>query len=309
MQFRKCFFFVLLLTTNGLFAQDFQLAGINYATFTKTNIKDSPTNQAVKFQEFNAFVKLPIRFRQRNTVLVNTLQYGLVQATAYNSPLFSATETTKNLHNVSLSMTLVQKLNKKWSLIAVAIPTLASDFETSLSGHDFLFQGTLFASAKLNDKWSLGGGALYTAQLGDPRFLPVVQLKYQHNKHFVNVLLPSFVNYLYTLDKQEKWHLGVRLATNGGNFNVNNQDFTQLIPNSIHNILYSRINMGAVLNIRLTKTLVFEASGGLSVARKYNFKDASKKLYNYNSENGQFFNVGLIIRPPLNAIKDNKIAN
>ena len=87
MQFRKCFFFALLLTANGLFAQDFQLAGINYATFTKTNIKGSPTNQAVKFQEFNAFVKLPIRFRQRNTVRWRHSKKVKLTINSENTPL------------------------------------------------------------------------------------------------------------------------------------------------------------------------------------------------------------------------------
>ncbi len=303
---KKNVLFVLLLTANGLFAQDFQLAGISYSNFSKTPIKGSPTNQEVSFQEFNFFAKLPIRFKNQKTVLMNILQYGLVQPTVYNSPLFLATEQQKNLHNVSLSMTLVQKLGKKWSIIAVFMPTLASDFKAPLSSDDLLLQGSLFASVKLNDKWSVGGGGLYTAQLGDPRFLPVVQMKYQHNKHLVNVLLPSFMNYLYTVDKQEKWRLGLRLATNGGNFNVNNRDFTEVIPNSINKTLYSRINVGAVVNFHVTKTVFLEASGGISVARKYKLQDPSKKEYNYNSENGRFFNVGIFITPPLKSIKIEK---
>jgi Domain of unknown function (DUF6268) len=306
---KKHLFFVLLLTANGLFAQKFQLTGIGYSNYANAKIKNSPTNQAIEFQEFSFFAKLPIKFKNPKTVLLNTLRYGFVQPNIHNSPLFVAAEKKKNLHNVSLSMMLIQNLGKNWSLIAELTPTLASDFEDKLSGDDVLLQSALLASKKLNDKWSLGGGLVYTTQLGDPRFLPALQLRYLHKKHFVNVLLPSFANYLYTLDNAKKWHLGFRLTTNGGNFNVNNQGFTQVIPNSINKLIHSRVNMGAVINIQLTKTILLEANGGISAARKYKFKDTSKRFYTYNSENGGFFNVGLILTPPPKAAEDIKVDN
>jgi hypothetical protein len=305
----KILFFVLSLSANALYAQNFQLAGIGYSSFAKTRIKDSPTNQEVKFQEFSFFAKLPIKFKNQKTVLMNNLRYGLVQPTTYNSPLFVATENKKNLHSVALSMTLIQKLCEKWSLIAALTPTLASDFKEKLSGDDLLFQGTLLASAKLNDKWSLGGGLIYTTQLGDPRFLPAIQLRYLHNRHFINVLLPSFVNYLYKVDSKDKLHLGFRLATNGGNFNVNNQDYTKVIPNSINKILLSRVNMGTVVNVQLTKTILLEAFGGISAARKYKLENALKQFYDYASENGSFFNLGIILTPASKTVEDSKVGN
>jgi hypothetical protein len=306
---KKLLFFVLLLTVNRLFAQNFQLAGIGYSNFAKTKIKDSPTNQEVKFQEFSFFAKLPIKFKNQKTVLMNTLRYGLIQPTTYNSPLFVNAENQRNLHSISLSVTLIQKLSEKWALIAGFTPTLASDFGETLSGDDFLFQGFLLASTKLNDKWTLGGGLIYTTQLGNPQFLPAAQLRYLHNKHYINMLLPSFVSYLYKVGNQGKLSIGFRLATNGGNFNVNNQDFTRVIPNSINKTLYSRVNMGPVINVQLTKTILLEAYGGISAARKYKFEDASKVFFNYNSENSAFFNFGIMLTPPTKTAEGNNTDN
>jgi Domain of unknown function (DUF6268) len=289
---------ILLFIANGLFAQDFQLAGIEYANYAQAKIKDSPTNQTIAFQEWSFFGKLPIKFKNQKTILMNTLRYGLVQPTISNSPLFAEANTQKNLHTATLSLMLIQKMGEKWTLIAGLTPTFASDFEEKLSSDDVLMQGVLLASKKLNDKWSLGGGVVYTTQLGDPRFLPAVQLSYRRDKHLVKVLLPSYVNYLYTVDKSEKWRLGFRLATNGGNFNINNQDFRQGIPNPINKIIQSRVNMGAVIHHRLTKTILFEAYGGISAARKYKLATTSKTYFNYPSENGGFFNLGLFLTPP-----------
>jgi hypothetical protein len=39
--FKKLLFIALLLRINGLFAKNFQLAGIGYSNFAKTKIKDS----------------------------------------------------------------------------------------------------------------------------------------------------------------------------------------------------------------------------------------------------------------------------
>ncbi len=306
---KKLLFLGLLIAAKGLFAQSFQLAGLSYSSFAKTQISNSPTNQEIEFQEFNFFAKLPIKFKNQKTILLNTLRYGLIQPTVYNSPLFVDAKTAKNLHSFTLSLTLVQKLGKNWSAIAAFTPTLASDFGDKLSGDDFLFQGTLLASKKLNDRWTLGGGLIYTTQLGDPQFLPAAQLRYLHNRHFINVLLPSFVNYLYQVDDPKKWRVGFRLATNGGNFNVSNKSLSKVLLNPINKFIYSRVNAGAVVNYQLTKTMLLEAFGGISVARKYKLEDASKAFYNYPSENGGFFNIGIILTPQIKAEEDNNVNN
>lgn len=292
---------LLLLSTTGLFAQKFQLAGIGYAHYAKTPIIDSPTSQEVEFQEFSFFAKLPVRFKNRKTILMTTLRYGLVQPAAHNSPLFVEAQTRKSLHSITLSPMLVQNLGEKWKLIAAVTPTLASDFGEKLSGDDLLFQGILLASAKWNEKWTMGGGLIYTTQLGAPRFLPALQLRYVKNKHFFNMLLPSHISYLCQVDRKEKLHLGLRLATNGGNYNVSNRDYTAVIPNSINKILYSRVQMGALVHFQLTETILMEAFGGISAARKFKLEGASQPVFKYNSGNGGFFNLSLFFTPPSKA--------
>lgn len=292
---------LLLLSTTGLFAQKFQLAGIGYARYAKTPIVDSPTGQEVEFQEYSFFAKLPLRFKNRKTILMTTLRYGLVQPTAHNSPLFVGAHTRKNLHSITLSPTLVQTIGERWRLIGAVTPTLASDFGEKLSSDDLLFQGLLLASAKWNEKWTMGGGLIYTTQLGDPRFLPAIQLRYVKNRHFFNMLLPSHISYLCRVDRKEKLQIGLRLATNGGNYNVSNRDYTAVIPNSINKILYSRVQMGALVDWQLTETILLEAFGGISAARKFKLEGASQQVFKYNSGNGGFFNFSLFFTPPSKA--------
>lgn len=288
----------LALTANALFAQGFQLAGVNYSHHLSTKVEDSPTGAELESKVASAFVRLPVKFKNQKTVLLNTLRYANVQQISHHSQLFLADKHTSNLHLISYSPMLIHSLGGKWKLLAGITPTLASDLKEGLSSDDFLLQASLLASAKLNDYWTLGGGAVYTTQFGDPRFLPAVQLRYRKDKHFINVLLPSHVNYLYRVGQAEKLRLGIRLETNGGNFNVINSDYTEAIPNTINKIIYSRVNMGAVVNFQVTETILLEAFGGLGAARKFKLRDEMDKVFKANAENGGFFNIGVILTAP-----------
>ena len=292
---------LLLLSSSGLFAQQFQLVGINYSHHAKTRVEDSPTGAELESRVVGAFVRLPVKFKNQKTLLVNTLRYAMVQQISYNSPLFVDAKTIKDQHLISFSPMLIHSLGNKWSILAGFTPTLASDLEEKLSSDDFLLQSFLLASEKLNHKWTLGGGLVYTTQFGDPRFLPAIQLRYLHNRHFVNVLLPSHISYLYRVGEPKKLRLGIRLEMNGGNFNVNNRDYTEVFPNTINKIIYSRTNMGAVVNFQLTETILLEAFGGLGGARKFKLRDESNQVFRANAENGGFFNLGIVLTAPSKA--------
>jgi hypothetical protein len=73
--------------------------------------------------------------------------------------------------------------------------------------------------------------------------------------------------------------------------------------------LYSRVNMGVVVDFQITKTILLEAYGGISAARKYRFEDASKQFFNYNSNTGGFFSIGVIFTPSSKAAENSKVDN
>ncbi len=291
-------FLLLLLAANALLAQGFQLAGVNYSHHLSTKVVDSPTGAELESKVASAFVRLPLKFKNQKTVLLNTIRYANVQQISHHSQLFLDAKHTSDLHLISYSPMLIQSLGGKWKLLAGITPTLASDLKEGLSSDDFLLQASLLASAKLSDYWTLGGGAVYTTQFGDPRFLPALQLRYRHDKHFINVLLPSYLNYLYRVGEQEKLRLGLRLETNGGNFNVLNAAYTEVIPNNINKIIYSRVNMGVVVNLQVTETILLEAFGGLGAARKFKLKGTDNGVFKADAKSGGFFNIGVILTAP-----------
>lgn len=283
------FFLFIFLKTS--YAQDFKLAGIQYNNYQKSEIKNDSGNQEISFQEFGAFVNFPKKLKNDKTVLVNRFGYGFVEASLDNS-LFSSNESEKKLQTFYYQVTLFHQWNEKWNLAVNLTPTLASDFKAKLNSDDFIFQGAVTATKKISSTFKLGGGLAYSARLGNPQLIPLVNLHYKNNKHQVNAILPIKAKYTYSLLPSDKLELGVKYNLNGGNFNVHSED------NSIDKTNYSRINFGVLANYQLTKLLRLEAFGGLSAGRNYSLIDANDTAYDFDSESAPFFSVGIVLVPP-----------
>lgn len=114
------------LTANALFAQGFQLAGINYSQHLKTKVVDSKTGAEMESKVLGAFVRLPVKFKNQKTVLLNTLRYARVQQIAHNSSLFLDAKCTSDLHLISYSPMLIHSLGGKWSILAGVTPPMVS---------------------------------------------------------------------------------------------------------------------------------------------------------------------------------------
>ena len=283
------FFFFIFLKAS--YAQDSKLAGIKYANYPKSEIKNDSGNQEISFQEFGVFVNFPKKLKNDKTVLVNGFGYGFVEASLDNS-LFSTNESEKKLQTFYYQVTLLHQWNEKWNLAVNLKPTLASDFEAKLNSEDFIFQGAVTATRKFSSTFKLGGGLAYSARLGNPQLIPLVNLHYKNNKHEVNAVLPINAKYTYSLLPSDKLELGVKYNLNGGNFNVHSDD------NRIDKINYSRANFGVVGQYQLTNMLRLEAFGGLSAERTYSIIDSDNTTYDFDSESAPFFNIGIVLVPP-----------
>jgi hypothetical protein len=277
---------------NNGYSQDFKLAGIHYVNYPKSEIKDVSRNQETSFQEFGAFVNFPKKLKNDKTTLINSFGYGFVEATMYNFTQPQTNEYEIKLQEFYYQLMLLHKWNEKWSLLVNLKPTLASDFEAKLSSDDFIFQGAVTVTRKLSSTFKIGGGLAYSARLGSPRLIPLVNLQYKKNRHEINALFPINAKYTYSLLPSNKLELGVKYNLNGGNFNVYSED------NSIDKINYSRVNFGVLANYQLTKILRFEAFGGLSAGRKYSLIDTDDTTYDFDSVSAPFFSVGIVLVPP-----------
>ena len=190
-------------------------------------------------------------------------------------------------------LTLVHEWNEEWSLVASIKPAVASDFGQKLSTDDLIFQGTIIATRKVNDKFKIGAGVVNSTRWGSPIVMPVLNMHYKYKRHNLNALLPMNIKYTYSLLPKEKLKLGMKYARNGANFNIYASDLSE-----IDKINYSRANIGVLANYQLTKILRLEAYGGVSTGRIYRLVDFNENINNFDSKPTPFFSVGMVLVSP-----------
>lgn len=285
--------FCFLLSLNNVYSQDFKLAGIHYAHYPNSAIKDVSGNQETSFHEFGAFVNFPKKFKNDKTALINGVGYGFVEVTMNNFPSLQTSEYQKKLQVFYYKLTLAHKWNEKWSLLVNLKPTIASDFEEKISTDDLVFQGGFIATRTINNKFKIGAGVVNSTRWGSPIVLPVVNMHYKYNRHNLNALLPMNIKYTYSLLPEEKLKLGVKYARNGANFNILASDMSE-----IDKINYSRANIGLLANHQLTKILRLEAYGGISTGRINRLVNVYENVRDFDSKTAPFFNVGIVLVSP-----------
>ncbi len=285
-----CFFILII---SNVKAQDLKLAGLQYVNYGKSEIKDTEGNQEASFQEFGAFVNIPLRLKNNKSVIVNGLGYGFVEASRYNSLALSDNDLQKKLQKFYYQFTLMHQFNQKWNVLVNLKPTLASDFEQSLSSDDFNFQSAFIATRIINDKFKLGAGVANTMRLGTLRFTPVVNFYYKNNRHQLDALLPLNLKYTYAFLHEKKLKLGLNYGINGADFNV-----APIQDNEVDKINYSRANLGLLVNYQLTPSLRLKANGGISARRIYHMEDVHGNEYDFDSEAAPYFNAGIVLVPP-----------
>ena len=283
---------LLLQCFSNLNAQELKLAGIEYANYPKVSLRDDADGFEASFQEFGGFIGIPIVLMDKQLILVNGLSYGMVRSTIENPQ--QGIESTQTYHRISYSMVSIVRVTDQWTLMTRLAPTLASDFDQPMSEDDFMMLGSVTATKKLNERTRIGGGVVYTTRLGRPLLLPMFQYAYKTEKHRFTMFLPAFIRYSYLVGKTDRWTLGIRITPNGANFNAYQDRFAQI---EVDKLNYVRINIGPEVTCRLTELLQLEFAGGLSTKRMYKYFDYQGDGYDYNSNSGVFFKLGLTVVP------------
>jgi Domain of unknown function (DUF6268) len=193
---------LMMLVSECLLAQDTRLAGIEYFVYPKASIKEGSGSYESSFMEFGAFAAYPVQSKNKKTRIVNSIQYTLVDASVYDD--VTSVTNSRNFYSIEYSFLIIQELSSKWKITAMITPTLASDFKDNLSSDDFITQGSIVAIRKLSPYCSTGLGVTYTTKLGFPSLLPVLYFRYNKNRNKLNILLPTLIDYAYSIDRKDR---------------------------------------------------------------------------------------------------------
>ncbi len=272
-----------------------ELAGFRYSHFPSVGIEDSPSNQEVELSEFNFFLNLPKKLKNDKTVLVNGLEYKLVTPSSEDD-FDLITGNRQNLHFIGYRLMILHPMANDWRLLLLANPSLSSTFNTDLEGDDFLFNGTLLFTKKKSERFSYGGGLVFTSRFGNPRFLPALQFDFTQPKSELKIILPNRITYERFYGKLTP---GLQMTVDGSNYNYNfyrvNEDNELELVSSLG---YTRVVVGPTVKYCIRKMIQLEASGGLAVARRLELQGDTFENEQFNVENGAFFQVGISLVPP-----------
>ena len=157
---------------------------------------------------------------------------------------------------------------------------------------DFVLQGALLATKKVNDKFKWGLGIVHSTRWGTPIVVPSLNFHYKHKKHDLNALLPIKIQYTHSYLPKDKLKLGFKYIRNGADFNITT-DFS-----NYNKINYSRANIGLIAMYQPRKIFRFELHTGISTGRVYRLVDYDRNVSKFDSKAEPFINIGFSIVPP-----------
>ena len=137
------------------------------------NIEESDIDGEVGFWEWNGQLMLPQPIKGKKLILLHRFGYQNLRVDLDGTFNGSTTEFSKNYHTILYNLGALKIFNPKWQLLVNVSPTLASDFEESLSGDDFVFQASAMALYNKGQKARFGFGLAYSTRFGTPIPFPL----------------------------------------------------------------------------------------------------------------------------------------
>lgn len=277
----------------------------NYVDILKVSASTTPNNTfdssaaKTKLQEACVDLTVPVKIQEGLSVLTGVAYESL------QTKLFSDGN-TKNFGSTTLKLGFNKQLTEKWSTMVVALPKIASDYN-SFNQHDFQLGGMALFKYKKRENLNYKLGLYYNSELFGPFFVPMLGLYYQspNKKLEANILLPlqADVNY------QVLPFMNVGCNFNGQIRSYHLNQISDTNPNTY--ITKSTNELFAYLKFNVTKSISLQTKLGQSFGRTYKVYDESDKVsfalpatfigdkrqqLNSNFSNGMIFQVMLMYR-------------
>lgn len=262
--------------------QDFDDPLIDSISGTDTTFIKDPQAQ---LQKLRATFTYPLVFGQGKTVLVNIVSYQLID---FNYHVINPE--VKRLQSVAYTLMLQQKLNEKWSMWALATPTLASDLRAEISEKDFNFQAAAIFIRQFSPKFSLGLGGAFTNQFGKGTVVPIVALDWNNGKNLsAKAILPASLEFWYRTGP--KLDLGLLVSGDGNNFRGDTRIYQVPDPQ----LRYTMLTVGPAARLKIQKYVTLNAEAGIIGLHRIEFYDDNTKKESYDLKPKQYARVGLTL--------------
>lgn len=277
----------------------------NYVDILKVSASTTPNNSfdssstKTKLNELMVDLTMPVKINEGFSVLTGVI-YEDIQTKLFADGII------KNFGSTALKLGFNKQLTEKWSTTVVALPKIASDYN-SFNSRDFQMGGIALFKYKKRDNLNFKTGLYYNSELFGPFFVPMLGMYYQSpNKKFeANILLPLQADINYQV--VPFMNVGVNFNGQIRSYHLNN--VTDANPNTY--VTKSTNELFGYLKFSITKNISLQTKVGQSFGRTYKVYNENDKVdfglpltfvghkreqLNSNFSNGLIFQATLVYR-------------
>ena len=277
----------------------------NYVDILKASASTTPYNTfdssstKTKLNELAIDLTVPVKINEGFSVLTGII-YEDIQTKLFTDGI------TKNFGSTTVKLGFNKQLNEKWSTTVVALPKIASDYN-SYNSKDFQIGGIALFKYKKRDNLNFKTGLYYNSELFGPFFVPMLGMYYQSpNKKFeANIMLPLQADINYQVFS----FMNVGCNFNGQIRSYHLNHVTDANPNTY--VTKSTNELFAYLKFNITKNISLQTKVGQSFGRSYKVYNENDKVnfglpltfvghkreqLNSNFSNGMIFQATLVYR-------------
>lgn len=244
----------------------------NYVDILKVNASTTPNNTfdssstKTRLNELLVDLTMPVKLNDKLSVLTGVIYEG-IQTKLFTNGI------PKNFGSSTLKLGFNKQLNERWSATVVALPKIASDYN-SFNHRDFQLGGIALFKYKKRDNLNYKMGLYYNSELFGPFFVPMLGLYYQssNKKLEVNIMLPLQADVNYKI--LSFMHVGCNFNGQIRTYHLNN--VTEGNPNTY--VTKSTNELFGYLKFNFTKSISLQTKVGQSFGRSYKVYDQQDKV-------------------------------
>ncbi|HVI45870.1 MAG TPA: DUF6268 family outer membrane beta-barrel protein [Chitinophaga sp.] len=275
--------FFSLLFSNTSYSQIIQdVGGMAVTGHSKATFKDLPSESSMsgnKFQlnTYDAWLPVP-PFKIGRTSIFSNLSYRLMDFN-YDNKTDGDSNQVGRIHEIKSVIIIRHPISDKWSVLAIVMPTLASESRRSVSFNNLILDGILGVSKKFGTASNLeiGFGVHIMYSFGETLITPGISIDYRstNNKWLAQFYWPR-LNVLYNVNRNTQ--VGLAGSIDWTRFKMKN--YRGYNGKEVDYAQFSTIHAGLQLQQRLIGNIWFQVQGGVGLFNRYELFDTNQKTVN-----------------------------
>jgi len=264
----------------------FPLLSVRYINYSKSDF-DTPNGVGqINMGEYNANFQFALKLKEKKTYMIHRLNFNKFN---FNTELEPITSSSETFYSLGYTIGLMNILHNNWKVVATVTPTLASDFEESLSSEDLIVQSAVILTKRSSPYFEYGFGAAFSTRFGREMYLPLASMTYKKGRWGLFMLLPAYVSQYYHFKDSR---LGLTLSSFGNVYNYTNDVSDQ---HDLDKMGYTRINIGPEYRTQLFKDVHLGLSTGVTVRNRLESISDGMSEFDLSTQQKFFFKIELSI--------------